>query len=77
MKQQFTSVAQIAEALKDTDMIDSVVQQMAGKNKILRTRLMDVVERYFIADARVWPDDRVNSFAQELYNAAYVVAEPA
>jgi hypothetical protein len=77
MKKIFNSATEIANALKDTDLIDAVVQQMAGKDKILRIRLMDVVEGHFIADARILSEERLNQFAQELYDVAYTAVEPA
>ena len=77
MKQQFTSVAQIAAALRDTDLVDDVVRDLAGNDKELRARLMDVVETHFVADARVWSQDRINAFAEELFSVANPELQPA
>ena len=77
MKQTFTSVAQIAQALRDTDLVDYAVHEMSGGDKNLRMKLTQIVDKHFITDASALPDDRINSFAQELYDIACAVVEPA
>lgn len=77
MKQTFTSAAEIALALRDTDLVDDVVRDMAGGDKALRGRLMRVVEMRNVADASKWPEDSRTAFAQELYDIACAVVEPA
>jgi hypothetical protein len=77
MRTIFKSATEVAQAIRDTDLVDDVVSDMAGNDKNLRVRLMEVVETHFIADARHWPEDRVRAFAQELFDVANPVAEPA
>ena len=77
MKQSFKSVADVVSALRDTDMVDSVVYQMAGNDKNLLGRLKDIVDVHFVADARTMEEGHLNQFAQRLYDVAYAASEPA
>lgn len=70
MKSQFDTVAKIIDALRDSDLVDNVVHQMAGGNKVLLADLKQVADIYFVAEARGVDEEKLNAFAQDLFDVA-------